>query len=380
MGKNNRQRRQEKQRRRERQRAGRAAPSGPGGFRYRDDELQTDFLVIMAATAFQQGDDERSAALVAQVMARPDARRRTAQAINDALDLLAEGHWEPDLIAHLVRRRSGSRHAKLIQAGLTSSDDVPTAIEALAVLLRLPPLPALPIPSQADDVDARILAKVRGLLAKAESTTFAEEAEALSAKAQELMARHAIDQALAVAEARPERPGGRRVPLDDPYEDAKSLLLGAVARANRCRAVHVLGLAHATVLGFEADLAAVELLFTSLLVQANRAMLAAGRSDRRSRQRGFRSSFLSAYANRVGQRLEASTADQVADADFEHDGRLLPVLAARTDAVEEAVTAMFGDRLQAIQPKISDHRGWIAGHAAADQAELAFGPEIRAAG
>ncbi|HET8683001.1 MAG TPA: DUF2786 domain-containing protein, partial [Micromonosporaceae bacterium] len=44
--------------------------------------------------------------------------------------------------------------------------------------------------------DPRQLDRVRALLAKAESTTFAEEAEAYTAKAQELMARHSIDYAL----------------------------------------------------------------------------------------------------------------------------------------------------------------------------------------
>ena len=37
--------------------------------------------------------------------------------------------------------------------------------------------------------DEKVLGRVRALLAKAESTTFPEEAEALTAKAQELMAR-----------------------------------------------------------------------------------------------------------------------------------------------------------------------------------------------
>ncbi len=380
MGTNNRQRRQEKQRRRDRRRAERGqAPTCPGGVRYRAEEMPTDLLVKVAAMAVEDEDQERASASLAAVMARPDARRSTAQVLDEMLGQLSDHGWETVLVANVVRRRLGGRHAKLIGGQLDGGDDVPPAIEVLAVLMRLPALPALPAPVKIDAAHARILAKVRGLLAKAESTTFPDEAEALSAKAQELMARHAIDQALASAASRIESPGGRRIPLDDPYADAKSLLLAAVARANRCQAVHVVGLAHSTVLGFESDLAAVEVLFTSLLVQANKAMLAAGRNDRRSRQRGFRSSFLSAYANRIGQRLEASTAAEVAGADADHDGRLLPVLTARTDVIDEAVSAMFGDRLTARETRISDHRGWVAGHAAADLATLAAGPEVHAA-
>ena len=46
-------------------------------------------------------------------------------------------------------------------------------------------------------LDHRLLARVRALLARAELTGFDEEAEALTAKAQELITRHAIADALA---------------------------------------------------------------------------------------------------------------------------------------------------------------------------------------
>ena len=49
-----------------------------------------------------------------------------------------------------------------------------------------------------------------------------------------------------------------------------------MAQANRCRVVWSKDLGLVTVIGFPADLDAVELLFTSLLVQANTAMLRAG--------------------------------------------------------------------------------------------------------
>lgn len=117
-----------------------------------------------------------------------------------------------------------------------------------------------------------MLAKVRGLLAKAESTEFPEEAEALTAKAQQLMARHSIDAALLDAERDTRQvPGGVRVGVDAPYEEPKVHLLQAVAQANRCRTVWSRNLGFSTVVGFAADVRAVELLYTSLLVQAQSA-------------------------------------------------------------------------------------------------------------
>lgn len=88
---------------------------------------------------------------------------------------------------------------------------VATAVELAAALSALPRLPQiLPPPGAAradaprtSRVDPRVLGRVRGLLAKAESTSFAAEAEALSAKAQELMTRHAIERAVLDAETTP---------------------------------------------------------------------------------------------------------------------------------------------------------------------------------
>jgi hypothetical protein len=238
-------------------------------------------------------------------------------------------------------------------------------------------LPALPEVTLGDDVlagrgvDPGMLAKVRALLAKAESTTFPDEAESLSAKAQELMARHRIDSALLAGPGG--GTGGRRIWIDDPYASTKVSLLAAVARANGCRAVELGNLGCVHVVGFPADLEVVELLHTSLLVQAASAMLAAGPqvdARGRSRTRSFRRSFLLAYAWRVGERLAAATAATEAAADAERGGDLLPVLRRRDAEVDAAVDDAF--------PKLHDRRvapatnavGWGAGVAAADGADL----------
>src|SRR5207244_494288 len=135
---------------------------------------------------------------------------------------------------------------------------------------RLPDLPRASEPTSSS-IDTKALARVRALLAKAESTTFPDEAEALTEKAQKLMARHAIDRAM-LADGHDDQPTSVRIDVDDPYASAKSLLLAAVATATRCQAVWSKELGFTTVFGFRSDLAAVELLYTSLLVQSTTAM------------------------------------------------------------------------------------------------------------
>lgn len=283
---------------------------------------------------------------------------------------------------------------------------VSTAIETLHAFHHLPVLEKLlPLPGTArtttsehartaagpaGSADERMLSRIRSLLSKAESTEFTEEAEALSARAQQLMAKYSIDHALLAAESgREEVPGARRIGVDNPYEAPKVSLLQTVAQANRCRPVWSKELGLVTVIGFPADLDAVELLFTSLLVQANTAMVrAGGKRDAygRSRTRAFRQSFLVSYAIRIGERLAEATgqaereaaAEQRAAGVREGAGEsgtrgmdLVPFLAAREEAVDDAVDAMFGTRLTRSRAvRATDAEGWSSGRAAADVASL----------
>jgi hypothetical protein len=118
------------------------------------------------------------------------------------------------------------------------------------------------------------------------------------------------------------------------------------------------------------------MLFTSLLVQATTAMVHAGpRRDAagRSRTRSFRHAFLNAYAARVGERLRDAAGRATADT----AGRdLLPVLAARDQAVDDAVATMFPNLIQGRARSVSNHEGWAAGRAAADMASLSARSEV----
>jgi hypothetical protein len=203
------------------------------------------------------------------------------------------------------------------------------------------------------------------------------------------MARHSIDAALLARESigrhGGDDPRGRRLGIDNPYEGQKASLLQAVASANRCRTVWSRELGFATVVGFETDLESVELLFTSLLVQANRAIATAGsRTDiyGGSRTRSFRQSFLAAFAHRIGERLQEARAHEEAEAAAAHsNGReLVPLLAARDEQVDEAMATWFPQlrRTRASLPR--DAEGWHSGRAAADRAQLGTSPRLEGHG
>ncbi|MGW7256142.1 DUF2786 domain-containing protein [Streptomyces sp. NPDC054834] len=312
--------------------------------------------------------------------------------------------WQPADVVRLVRRELDDVHvaltAELIRAqasrdrprgrrwaaqldALPATPPAPrgdrfshatAVLELYRLLLRLPALEPLEEPRQEQHRPAsRMLTRIRALLAKAEATGYPDEAEALSAKAQELMARHSIDEALLAAGApSADAPGACRIGVEPPYEQAKAVLLDAVATANHCRAVWNEPLAFSTVVGFEPDLEAVELLYTSLLVQATHAMTkaeAAQRAGGRKRTKTFRQSFLAAYAHRVGERLAAAAETQVTQ-------DLLPVLATRETAVTDRLERLFPETTTTRLRGVSDAAGWSEGARAADRAQVRARPRL----
>ncbi|MFH9815402.1 DUF2786 domain-containing protein [Streptomyces sp. NPDC017230] len=322
--------------------------------------------------------------------------------------------WQPADLVRIVRRELDDVHVRLVAVLIRAQaphdrprgprwtaqlDDVPdlapprtdrfshatAVLELYRLLLRLPTLEPLEpgvagAAGTAGDTrresrpESRALARIRALLAKAEATRYPEEAEALSAKAQELMARHSIDEALLSAHApSPDAPGACRIGVEPPYEQAKAVLLDAVADANHCRAVWNEPLGFSTVVGFEADLEAVELLYTSLLVQAEAAMTkaeAAQRAVGRKRTKTFRQSFLAAYAHRAGTRLRAATEAATADSGTATDVDLLPVLASRQVAVTDRLERMFPETTTTRLRGAGDAAGWTEGTRAADHARV----------
>ncbi|MEU9146142.1 DUF2786 domain-containing protein [Streptomyces sp. NPDC048349] len=273
----------------------------------------------------------------------------------------------------------GAYADRLAQRERTDRFTLATAfLEVFRLLVRLPsiepvgPLPGDPADALAEHahIEPRMLGRIRALLAKAEATTYPEEAEALSAKAQELMARHTVDEALLAAGGKgpAQVPGACRIGVEPPYEEAKAVLLDAVATANRCRAVWNGAFEFSTVVGFESDLEAVELLYTSLLVQGTAAMTraeAAQRAGGRKRTKTFRQSFLLAYASRIGRRL-AETAEHAAGEIPDY----LPALVARDVAVSSRAEEMFPRTTTTRLRGATDHAGWEDGTAAANAAHM----------
>jgi hypothetical protein len=157
----------------------------------------------------------------------------------------------------------------------------------------------------------RLLDRVRKLLAKAEGEgVTVAEAQALTAKAAELMAKYGIDRALLAAQ-RPEtdQPASRFVDIYNPWARVQAHLLCGLAAALRCQCILLPagdGDQRVHMFGYESDLERTDVLYTSVLIQMWHGLIAADVPARASNVRAWRRSWLLGFAEAVTARVRAA--------------------------------------------------------------------------
>src|SRR5262244_1876064 len=156
-----------------------------------------------------------------------------------------------------------------------------------------------------------LLDRVRKLLVKAEADGVTQaEAQALTGKAAELMAKYGIDRAL-LAARRPEtdRPGDRVIDIGNPWAQVQAHLLCGLAVALRCQCVILPRSGPGSrihVFGFASDLERTDVLYTSLLVQMWQGLAAAQVPAWSRSPRAWRRSWLLGFATAVVARVRAA--------------------------------------------------------------------------
>ena len=186
-----------------------------------------------------------------------------------------------------------------------------------------------------------LLERVRKLLAKAEAQGVTPaEAEALTAKAAELIARHGIDRAL-LAAARPEtdQPDNKIMDLPNPWGRVKAHLLCGLAAAMRCQAILTAGSPGSVrvhVFGYRSDLERLDLLYTSVLLQQASGLQQARVPGWAQSPRAWRRSWLLGFATAVIAKVRAAehaAATQAASPEATGSSRAALVLADRAQVI-----------------------------------------------
>jgi Protein of unknown function (DUF2786) len=228
------------------------------------------------------------------------------------------------------------------------------------------------------------LERVRKLLAKAEAAGVTPaEAEALTAKAAELMARYGIDRALLAAkQPETDRPADRVIAIPNPWARVQAHLLCGLAAALRCQCVILPQTGQDTrihIFGFASDIERTDVMYTSLLVQMWQGLAAAPLPDRVRSPRAWRRSWLLGFASAVVSRVR--TAEQRARAQA----------ASPSAGAGSGAELVLADRQQIIQRSIQQAypltrksritytgSGYGAGYAKGEKADLG-GPRLHRA-
>jgi len=222
-----------------------------------------------------------------------------------------------------------------------------------------------------------LLERVRKLLAKAESAgVTVQEAQALTAKAAELMAKYGIDRAL-LAARRPgtDRPADRVVTLANPWARVQAHLLCGIAAAMRCQCVLLPGPDPAPkihVFGFTSDIERAEVLYTSVLVQMWQGLAATQVPATCASPRAWRRSWLLGFAAAVVARVRAAEDRAVTEV---AGGTTAPA-AALVLADRRAVIRRHAERAYPVTRKTRltySGSGYGAGYAEGERADLGQG-------
>ncbi|THA77100.1 DUF2786 domain-containing protein [Streptomyces sp. A0642] len=289
-----------------------------------------------------------------------------------ALASLAELAPDPDDLADALARQDGDSDG---DGDDRLDDDGPEAGRTSEEPVVSPAAGGLP---------AALLGKVRALLRQAENSGVTEEeARVFLDKATELMAKYGIEQAMLDDVSEPGRPVDKVVDVHPPYVKEARRLLSWIAHEMRCHAIYPGGKDNrhrVHLFGFDADLHATEVLFTSLRFQmlsgadTADALHRPEGEDVRAYKRSWMLGFMREVTARIGaaQRAARAAADeQQADPlPADSGGRSVALVLADRSAVVEAQVSARYPKLAKARPTKFKGTGYWQGVADGKHAEI----------
>lgn len=228
-------------------------------------------------------------------------------------------------------------------------------------------------------VDEARVEKIAKLLAKAERAGTPEEAETFFAKAQELMTKWSVDEAMlrAAGKSSDELTRERMYMKRSGYLKGMQRLASEVAEANGCKILwygpQFKEGAGVEFVGFASDIEKSKMMYASLLIQCGRERTRSLPPEYRGDANAtntFRKSFLFGYAVRIGERLrDQRRMTEAAEVKADSTGTMALALVDRTEEVDAFFDNVPKSKGRSSRRKY-DPAGLSAGRSAANRADL----------
>jgi len=257
------------------------------------------------------------------------------------------------------------------------------------------------------ETNIKLLERIQGLISKAESTEFTEEAEAFMAKAQELLAKYSLSEFdLELVKDGQAKDTVVTVPvlISEPCASAKLTLVSAVSRANNVKVVQgghkkraskdavptdyrtglplrilsadskSVNYRTAWLTGFSRDVDAVTMLYTSMVIQINSTIAKEG-VPAHVNKGTYTSHFIQGFAANVRFRLAKVlhiSEQEFVDTARERGQDMLPILKSRREQVNAEYERVWNGSLRSGRGGYgrTSTGGYNAGHTAGGAADI----------
>lgn len=223
---------------------------------------------------------------------------------------------------------------------------------------------------------------IQKLLNKAERAGSEEEAQAFASKAEELMTKWMIDDAMLRASGKleQEKIEKRTFPWKTSYFTSDTILLDGIARAHNCKILIGYSKKYFVIIGFTSDVDNVQNLFVSMQLQAARFAQRAFKTYTEETVYAndvmkpmdkyvWRRSFRDGFGNRIGERLQEQMRRTVADEAKTRGSGMELVLVDRKTQVDEFYNGLKVGKARSGQQR-HNYAGSSAGRQAANSADL----------
>lgn len=225
-----------------------------------------------------------------------------------------------------------------------------------------------------------MLARVRAILAKAEDPAASpEESTTYFAKAAELMAKYGIEQAmLSAAKPVADKPSNRLIVIEGAYGKDRQQLLAFIGTALGAETVYTRVFEADKVVNavdlfaFQSDLDRIEVLYTSLLLQAFNGMKHGSPRSGESTT-SYRKTWLSGFSSAVYHRLKQAEDAAKSNHETQSGDSVALVLADRKSRVIAERNRKYKKLSKMPKRKLSGS-GWSEGSAAGKRADLGAPP------